>query len=92
MTRSHAGLTTAFVLAVATALPLAIPTPAAAKSCVLAGGEATMITDALARFMANAALENSIKDKGLKPAGAVKMTCTPGFANTHCIARQKACK
>ncbi len=51
-----------------------------------------MVTDALARFMANAALENSIKGKGLKAAGAVKMTCTPGFANTHCIARQRACK
>lgn len=91
MIRFHAGLTACFI-AVAVASPLVAPTPAAAKSCVLAGGEATMVTDALARFMANAALENSIKGKGLKAAGPVKMTCTPGFANTHCIARQKACK
>jgi hypothetical protein len=85
-------MTAAFVLALATGLPLVGATPAVAKSCVLAGGEATMITEDLARFMANAALENSIKGKGLKPSGAVKMACKPGFANTHCIARQKACK
>jgi len=66
--------------------------PAAAKSCVLAGGSATMITADLAKFMAEAALKNSIKGKGLSPAGAVKLTCTSGFANTHCLARQRACK
>lgn len=92
MTRFHAGLMAAFIAMAGTALVLGTATPASAKSCVLAGGEATMVTDGLARFMANAALENSIKAKGLKPAGAVKLTCTPGLASTHCVARQKACK
>lgn len=92
MTRFHAGLTATFTAVAGMALVLGTAAPAAAKSCVLAGGEATMVTDGLARFMANAALENSIKAKGLKPAGAVKMTCTPSLASTHCIARQKACK
>ncbi|MGD9804484.1 MAG: hypothetical protein AB7E80_13890 [Hyphomicrobiaceae bacterium] len=70
--------------------PLAA-TPAAA-GCVLAGGEATMITSDLAKFMANAALKNSIAGMGAKPAGKIKMTCKDSVASTHCIARQRACK
>jgi hypothetical protein len=66
--------------------------PASAKSsCVRAGGEATMITEDLARFMASAALKNSIAGMGAKPSGAVAMKCTPG-ALTYCIAHQRACK
>jgi hypothetical protein len=66
--------------------------PAAAKqTCVLAGGEATMITEDLARFMANAALNNSIKGMGATAVGAAKVECKPGALN-YCIARQKACK
>lgn len=69
------------------------PAPVLAKGgCVLAGGEATMITPDLAKFMASAALKNSISGMGAKPAGAVKMKCTEGFPTTHCIARQRACK
>jgi|LNFM01.1.fsa_nt_gb hypothetical protein len=63
-----------------------------AGSCVMAGGEATMITGDLAKFMANAALKNSISGKGLKASGDVKMTCKDGIANVHCVAKQKACK
>jgi hypothetical protein len=67
--------------------------PVAAKpSCVLAGGEATMVTEDLAKFMANAALGNSIKGMGASASGAAKMECKPAALLTYCIARQKACK
>ena len=64
----------------------------AAKSCVMAGGEATMITADLAKFMATAALNNSMKAKDLKPTGAVKMKCNDPNPLTYCIATQRACK
>jgi hypothetical protein len=67
-------------------------TPATAKSCVLAGGEATMVTQDLARFMANAALGNSIKAKGLTAQGVAKVTCKDPAPLSYCIAQQKACK
>lgn len=81
-----------FATAAAVGMMLTGASIAEAKgNCVKAGGEATMATDALARFMANAALENSIKGKGLKASGPVKMTCKTELL-THCIATQKACK
>lgn len=64
----------------------------AKSKCVLAGGEATMVTGDLARFMANAALKNSISGMGAKASGAVKMTCKDGVATVHCLAQQRACK
>jgi hypothetical protein len=74
-------------------LVVAAATPAvAAKSCVLAGGEATMITLDAAKFMANAALNNSIKGKGLTAVGAAKVTCKDPSPLTYCLAQQKACK
>ncbi len=66
--------------------------PAAAKTCVLAGGEATMVTRDLAEFMAKAALGNSIKDKGLKAEGVAKLTCNAPSPLTYCLAQQRACK
>jgi hypothetical protein len=66
--------------------------PAVAKTCVLAGGEATMVTKDLAEFMAKAALGNSIKDKGLMAQGVPKLTCTGPSPLTYCLAQQKACK
>lgn len=69
------------------------PAPAAAKSsCVRAGGEATMITEDLAKFMANAALKNSISGIGAKPAGQISMTCAGNMGMTSCRAFQRACK
>ena len=65
---------------------------AAKPSCVLAGGEATMVTGDLAKFMAEAALKNSISGMGAKPAGTIALTCNAQFASTYCIARQRACK
>lgn len=63
----------------------------AAPKCVIAGGSANMITRDLSEFMAKAALGNSIKGMGAKPAGAIKLTCKDGLP-VYCLARQKACK
>jgi hypothetical protein len=65
---------------------------APSKSCVLAGGEATMVTRDLAEFMAKAALNNSMKAKDLKPSGAVKLNCKDPAPLTYCLAEQRACK
>jgi hypothetical protein len=65
---------------------------AASKSCVLAGGEATMVTRDLAEFMAKAALNNSMKAKDLKPTGAVKLSCKDPAPLSYCLAEQRACK
>ncbi len=71
---------------------MAATVPASAKSsCVRAGGEATMLTEELAKFMAGAALKNSIAGMSAKAKGTVSMKCTPGLL-THCIAHQRACK
>lgn len=93
MTRSF-GYASALLGGLGLAMSLAA-TEVAAQSksgCVLAGGEATMITSDLAKFMAEAALKNSIAGMGAKPAGEIKMTCKDDLATTHCIARQRACK
>ena len=67
--------------------------PAEARGhCVRAGGQATMITEDLAKFMAGAALKNSIAGMGAKPAGPVAMKCSYGSGLPTCVARQKACK
>lgn len=81
-------------LAIALAITVAIGalTASAKSSCVLAGGEATMVTENLARFMANKALGNSIKGMGATPSGGVKMTCSPATLGSYCIARQRSCK
>ncbi len=81
----------AVAMAAASAATGAAVAKAAAKSkCVMAGGEATMITEDLAKFMANAALNNQIKANNWKASGAVKMTCKTELG-THCVARQRAC-
>ncbi len=64
----------------------------AAPKCVRAGGQATMITEDLAKFMAGAALKNSIEGMGAKAAGPVVMKCETGMGLPTCVARQKACK
>jgi hypothetical protein len=63
----------------------------AAPKCVMAGGEATMVTEDLARFMAGAALKNSIAGMGAKPTGAIVTKCT-ATGLTYCISKQRACK
>ena len=64
----------------------------AKSSCVRAGGEATMITEDLAKFMAEAALKNSISGMGAKPVGKISMKCSAPTPLTSCTARQEACK
>ena len=67
--------------------------PAEARGhCVRAGGQATMITEDLAKFMAGAALKNSIAGMGRKAAGPVVMKCSYGSGLPTCVARQRACK
>ncbi|MDX2288106.1 MAG: hypothetical protein NW217_04715 [Hyphomicrobiaceae bacterium] len=79
-------------LFIAAGLALAALPSTADAGCVKAGGEATMLTEDLAKFMANAALNNQIKANGWTPSGDVKMTCTGATLGTHCVAQQKACK
>lgn len=81
-----------FVMAAAAAAGLA--GGAQAKSnCVLAGGEATMVTEDLAKFMAQAALKNSISGMNAKPEGKIALKCeTTTLAMTFCTAKQRACK
>lgn len=77
-------------LALAAALVAICPNVASAK-CVSAGGEATMITEDLAKFMAGAALKNSMAAHGWKPSGEVRMKCDSAGGLPHCVAKQKAC-
>jgi hypothetical protein len=67
------------------------PAAEAKPACVLAGGQATMVTPDLARFMANAALNNQMAANGWKAAGVVKVSCKTELL-THCVAQQRACK
>ena len=60
--------------------------------CFKAGGEATMVTQGLADFMANAALKNSIKAAGATGQGAIDLKCSPTGLLQYCKATQKACK
>ena len=62
----------------------------AGSKCVMAGGEATMVTEDLAKFMAGAALKNSMAAHGWTAHGAVKMKCD-STGLPHCVAHQKAC-
>ncbi len=82
----------AVAVAAAALAVLAPSAHAAKKTCVLAGGEATMITRDLAEFMAKAALGNSIKAKGMTAEGAVKLSCKDPAPLSYCLAEQKACK
>ena len=82
-------------LAVTTAVLVAgssVGMRAEAAKCVRAGGQATMITEDLAKFMANAALKNSISGMNAKAVGPVAMKCDTGSGLPTCTARQKACK
>ncbi|MCH9808596.1 MAG: hypothetical protein K0U74_12770 [Alphaproteobacteria bacterium] len=65
---------------------------AQAGSCVKAGGQATMLTPDMAKFMAKAALKNQMKNNGFKPSGRMTLTCKPAALGTHCVAHQRACK
>jgi len=79
------------VMALSVVALAGISTTGAQAGCVMAGGEATMITEDLAKFMAEAALKNSIAAHGWKAAGPVAMKCDAPNGLPHCMARRKAC-
>lgn len=80
----------AVVVAVAVA---AFAGPVAAKGkCVMAGGEGSNVLPDVAKFMADAALKNSMTAGGLKPSGKVKQNCKTDVVMTTCVSKQKACK
>lgn len=80
-----------FLVVGAASLALAMSVLPASAKCVLAGGEATMVTVDLAKFMAKAALKNSISGMGMKPSGEIKLKCDSPVGLPHCVARQRAC-
>ena len=91
MSIKHLAAIAACALAATAAIPAANAQEKKGR-CFLAGGEATMVTTDLAKFMANAALNNSIKGASATASGAPKMTCKDGVASVYCIAQQRACK
>ena len=86
---------TIFGLALAAAVLAIAPGSAQAAhkagKCVMAGGEATMLTEDLAKYMAGAALKNSLASHGWTAHGAVKMKCDAANGLPHCMARLRAC-
>lgn len=79
-------------LAMATGVTVSLALASAAHAgCVKAGGTATMVTQGLAEFMAEAALKNSISGMGAKRVGKVQMKCATEVLTT-CTAHQRACK
>lgn len=83
----------ALVASLACGIAVALSTASEAKGkCVLAGGQATMVTAELAKFMAEAALKNSISGMGAKAVGKPAVTCKYDLVLSSCTARQRACK
>lgn len=72
---------------------VALPGAAFAKAkCVKAGGEGSGVGQEMAKFMANAALNQSISAMGGKAKGAAKVTCSDVLLVSTCKAEQTACK
>ncbi len=78
-------------LIAATTAIILLAAPAAAD-CKLFGGIGNGITEGMAKFMAEAAVKNIIENKGLKPTGEIKHTCTAAAVGSECTARQQGCK
>jgi hypothetical protein len=87
----HVMITRLTAAAISSAVLFAAGAAVAAPKCVMAGGEATMVTEDLARFMAGAALKNSIAGMGAKSTGAITTKCS-ATGLTYCISKQRACK
>ena len=81
-----------FACAVAVVVASAAAVPAHAGKCVMAGGEGSNVLPDVAKFMANAALGNSISGAGMKASGTVAMNCKSELLLTTCTAKQRACK
>lgn len=79
--------------AIAAVMLVAVSGPVAAKGkCVLAGGEGSNVLPDVAKFMADAALKNSIAAHGWTASGKVKQTCKTDVVLTTCVSQQRACK
>lgn len=80
-------------IAAVAAVAIAGPVQAGKKAgkCVMAGGEATMVTEDLARYMAGAALKNALSAHSWTGHGAVRTKCDTANGLPHCLSRQKAC-
>lgn len=68
------------------------PVTAAAAECKLVGAIGNGLTEGIAQFMAEKALQNVMDAKGLKPSGDVKYTCEAAMLGSECKARQQGCK
>ncbi len=80
-------------VAAAAVLAVSFAAPVAAKGkCVRAGGEGSNVLPDIAKFMANAALKNSIEAKGMKPSGKISQSCKTDVVLTTCVSKQRACK
>ena len=84
-----AGLATAVAFAGTALLPAAAE--AKGGKCVMAGGEATMVTEDLAKFMSAAALKNSIAAHSWTATGAISTKCDSANGLPHCVSKRKAC-
>lgn len=82
-------------ISIAALTALAAVGPVEAKTsggkCVMAAGQATMVTQDLAKFMAEAALKNAITAHNWTASGAVKVSCDTEAGLPHCTAKRKAC-
>ena len=70
---------------------LTAPVEAKGGKCVMAGGEATMVTEDLAKFMSEAALKNSIAAHSWTASGSVKTKCDAANGLPHCVSKRRAC-
>lgn len=66
--------------------------PAVAGECKLVGGIGNGLTEGMAQFMAEKALQNLLENKGLKPSGNITYACTAATVGSECTARQMGCK
>jgi hypothetical protein len=81
----------AIAISAAAVASVTLMATAANAACYHAGGSATMVTIELAKFMAEAALKNSIAAHGWTAKGPVKMVCKEETLTTSCTARRVAC-
>jgi hypothetical protein len=89
--KRYAVISISALAALAAAAPVEAAKKAGGGKCVMAGGQATMVTQDLAKFMAEAALKNAIAAHNWTASGAVKVTCDTEAGMPHCTAKRKAC-
>ncbi|MEQ1578620.1 MAG: hypothetical protein ABL894_13325 [Hyphomicrobium sp.] len=74
-------------------LALATFSGTASAECFKVSGKGTGVTEGIAQFMANKALNDSIAKRGLQASGSQSMACDASMVVvTNCTAQQRACK